>query len=523
MYSLRQKVIWFAVSSRIFILFLQCIFNFILPDHDAEDVFRWPMLPNYEVNFLDRVIDVLFGGLERWDAHYFLHIAQNGYVYENTVAFFPLFPLAVRFLAACLKIVTIGFLGPRSLLLLASVLLNTVCFVKAADSLFFLSIRVLGDEFLAYKAALLFCLNPASIFFTAPYSEALFVLLSFQGMRHSLDIQYSKLCAIPFGLSAAARSNGILNVGFILHRNIQEFLSSDWPAISRKKGLQNRLLIPLKIVPLLYRIIESCTIALAPFVAYQVYCYVLFCTAQKLHIPQHLVDYAKNNSLVLPAMDHDVQRDPHHWCNSKMPLAYSYVQDHYWNVGFLRYYEWKQVPNFMLAAPILSFVVWQSIVYLKQHRSLVLHIGFIPGKIHENQINPDIMSQNMFVFVIHAFSLAVFCMAFVHIQVATRMICSASPVPYWFASYLLIYKKKKGSNGKPSAAAKLISSRLKKLSDKRTEQSHSLEILDNMNSRWRVLLVSLPPSDKAGKIILTYSYLYAIVGTALFSNFLPWT
>ncbi|XP_034243618.1 GPI mannosyltransferase 2 [Thrips palmi] len=521
MYSLRQKVIWFAFFSRVFILLLQCIANFILPDHDAQDVFRRPLLPNSEDNWLDRVIDILFGGLERWDAHYFLHIAQNGYVYENSVAFFPLFPLAVRFLSACLKIVTFGFLGSQSLLLLASVIMNTVCFIKAADSLFFLSIKVLGDEFLAYKAALLFCINPASIFFSAPYSEALFVLLSFQGMRHSLDIQYSKLCAIPFGLSAAARSNGVLNVGFILHKSIQDFLSAEWPVISRKKGLKNRLLVPFKTVPLMYRIIESCTIALAPFVAYQVYCYVLFCTVQKLNIPQHLVEYAKNNSLVLPALDQDVQRDPLHWCNSKMPLAYSYVQDHYWNVGFLRYFEWKQVPNFILATPILSFIICRSIIFLNQNRFLVLHLGFIPAKVKDTQMKPNSMSPKMFVFVIHALCLAAFCIAFVHIQVATRLICSASPVPYWFASYLLIYNRKKSSNGKASAAAKLISSRLKKFSNKKSEQE--IEILDNMNSKWRVIILSLYPIDRTGKTILLYCYLYAIIGSILFSNFLPWT
>lgn len=495
----------------------------MLPDHDAKDVFRRPMLANSESRFLDRIMDFLFGGLERWDAHYFLHIAENGYVYENTVAFFPLFPLAVRFLTACLKIVTLGYLGTRALLLLASVLLNTVCFVKAADSLFFLSVKVLGDEGLAYKAALLFCINPASIFFSAPYSEALFVLLSFQGMRHSLDIQYSKLCAIPFGLSAAARSNGVLNVGFILHRSIQEFLSADWAAISRRKGLKHRLLIPLRTVPLLYRIIESCTIALAPFVAYQVYCYVLFCTPQKLKIPQHLIEYAKNNSLVLPAFEQDIQRDRDHWCHSKMPLAYSYVQDHYWNVGFLRYYEWKQVPNFILASPILLFTIWQSIMYLKQHRLMILHLGFIIGKVKDNETKPNSMPPKMFVFVIHALCLAVFCIAFVHIQVATRMICSASPVPYWFAAYLLIYKRKKGSNGKASAASKLISNRLKKLSIKKSEGEIRFEIMENMNNRWRVLILSPSSAGKTGKLILGYCYLYAILGTALFSNFLPWT
>jgi phosphatidylinositol glycan class V len=31
------------------------------------------------------------------------------------------------------------------------------------------------------------------------------------------------------------------------------------------------------------------------------------------------------------------------WCSKRVPSAYGYVQDVYWNVGFLRYYEWNQV------------------------------------------------------------------------------------------------------------------------------------------------------------------------------------
>lgn len=35
----------------------------------------------------------------RWDALYFVHIAEEGYIYEQEHAFFPLLPLAARFFA----------------------------------------------------------------------------------------------------------------------------------------------------------------------------------------------------------------------------------------------------------------------------------------------------------------------------------------------------------------------------------------------------------------------------------------
>ena len=43
--------------------------------------------------------------------------------------------------------------------------------------IFYLS--VLNDEYLSYKAVIYFCFNPASIFFTAAYSESFHAAVSF--------------------------------------------------------------------------------------------------------------------------------------------------------------------------------------------------------------------------------------------------------------------------------------------------------------------------------------------------------
>jgi Gpi18-like mannosyltransferase len=39
---------------------------------------------------------------------------------------------------------------------------------------------------------------------------------------------------------------------------------------------------------------------------------------------------------------------------------FSCVQQAYWNNGFLNYWELKQVPNFLVAVPILSLVLATS-------------------------------------------------------------------------------------------------------------------------------------------------------------------
>ena len=46
-------------------------------------------------------------------------------------------------------------------------------------SIYIFNLSVLNDEYLSYKAVIYFCFNPASIFFTAAYSESFHAAVSF--------------------------------------------------------------------------------------------------------------------------------------------------------------------------------------------------------------------------------------------------------------------------------------------------------------------------------------------------------
>ena len=68
-----------------------------------------------------------------------------------------------------------------------------------------------------------------------------------------------------------------------------------------------------------------------------------------------------------------------------MPMPYGYIQDKYWNVGFLRYFELRQIPNFIIAAPVIYLVLSHSLRFIRFGNDLSNYP--LPLMIHIPQID----------------------------------------------------------------------------------------------------------------------------------------
>ncbi|KAG5859805.1 hypothetical protein JTB14_034397 [Gonioctena quinquepunctata] len=435
-----RKIMRIAVNSRVLIIVIQYFSNIFLPDHNA-DAFRY-IKSKSEGNIIDKAIQHTLGGFVRWDAHYFMQIAKYGYVYENTLAFFPLYPMTARFISNAVHY-AVPFLSLDSVLLVVFTYINIIFFVLSARTLYKITLLVF-DERVAFKTALLFCFNPASVFFTAPYTECLFSYLTFQSILNCLLLmdKFSKrdgsfhytdiIYLLPISLSTVVRSNGILNVCFFTYTCV---------CIFRKNVPRKNVVLKLRYLlnnSLVFAV--SSAICLVPFVLYQIYCFNTFCTDYKVDLPTEVVNYALKHEFVLPG---NVSKYRQSWCFQIPPLAYSYVQDHYWNVGFLRYYELKQLPNFLLAAPVLYILIKNCSIHLKRNISKDVVNLFSLDEIFTKKANKQkIIDRGLNVFVVHALFLSMFCMLFIHVQVSTRMLCSASPLFYWYCvRYLKDYSR----------------------------------------------------------------------------------
>jgi hypothetical protein len=144
--------------------------------------------------------NLLVAPLARWDSVWYLAIAHGGYDHESArTAFFPLYPLVTRGLGVVL--------GSD---LVAGVIVSLLAFGVALALLYRLVAIELGERRAELTVMLLaFC--PVAYFFSAVYSESLFLALSV-GSIFAARIGRWGSAGLLGGLAAASRNSGIVLV-----------------------------------------------------------------------------------------------------------------------------------------------------------------------------------------------------------------------------------------------------------------------------------------------------------------------
>jgi phosphatidylinositol glycan class V len=157
------------------------------------------------------------------------------------------------------------------------------------------------------------------------------------------------------------------------------------------------------------------------------------------------------------------------WCGRWRPLPniYAHVQAEYWNVGFLKYYEWKQVPNFAFAAPALGVSAFAAAKWSRASRAVrrgrtlrraetrdadagasgervsrrrprdAEHHAYASLAVQKNEPGgiPDawMVSSRVQPYALMWAVMSVVALFAMHVQVATRFL-SVTPAVYWFAA-----------------------------------------------------------------------------------------
>lgn len=490
-----RVVMKIAIASRFLVLTLIIFWRSLVTPYDTSASINPDCLssPNNQSNHIKfPYIASLIEDSIVWDGVYFVRTAQCGYEYEQSYAFWPLLPLCIFALSKSVFAPLVPLVGYRAVLGLSGYVLNNMAFVFAATYFHRLSVIVLKDKVAAMRASILFCFNPASIFYSSIYSESLYALLSIGGLCHLMS-GAKNLSTLWLALSVLARSNGVLNAGYIGFQTMHQAYDA---AYCKKR-------VYLAVHILLAGAFRCLCICLPLFI-FQAYGYFNIC-------------HGRSADELRP------------WCKARVPMVYDFIQSYYWGVGFLKYFKVKQLPNFLLAVPILSLALASIIYYVKLRYVVFITLGFRGFKacpVDKGSsplllyVEADTMSRNsnltsgntskitqedqtlrrrrhtirekdlvklpsesrsldkeeyltltLLPFVLHLGFMAGVAFLVMHVQVATRFL-SANPPLYWFAS--------------------------------------SLPALSKYGKRW-------------GYLIWAYCAAYILLGTLLFSNFYPFT
>ena len=124
---------------------------------------------------LGGALDFVASPLVRWDAQWYLRIAEHGYqahveALRGTRAFFPVYPLLVRGL---------GGFADAGLAVVVAISISLAAFWVGVRLLHRLTALELGDA-AADATVVLLAFAPFAFFFSAPYTESVFLLLSVQ-------------------------------------------------------------------------------------------------------------------------------------------------------------------------------------------------------------------------------------------------------------------------------------------------------------------------------------------------------
>jgi phosphatidylinositol glycan class V len=272
-----------------------------------------------QLSWTDRLTLNLF----RWDALYFVKAAERGKIHEQEWAFSWAYSKLLGFVAQCKWSVlltesvvndrtdlTVGPGDKSHQYIVAGVVLSNVAHLLSVVVLYRLLTMTVDSrqrQQISFIGAILHILTPASLFLSAPYTEALFSLLNLTGMllyvqsriraksrQSSVQEDAYKLgSGIMFSVATLMRSNGLLS-GLVLLYDVGRYLPR---VVSMQLTMHD-----------VRRIVVTCmagSVIAMGFVWPQYLAYIQFCNGGR-------------------------SADNPPWCNKAIPSIFTWVQSHYW-------------------------------------------------------------------------------------------------------------------------------------------------------------------------------------------------
>lgn len=306
-----------------------------------------------------------------------------------------------------------AFLAPFSLSpivtnALAGIIISHISHLLAVITLYHIVLQLVPapqdiKRQIAFTAACLHVFSPAGLFLSSPFGESTFAFLSFTGMlcyvlakkakashdasATTCEVIWTIIAGLCFGASATIRGNGLLSG-----------IPFAWDALETimhpSKIFKDSRAFCSFAATLVGGIFVGLGFAVPQAVAYLEYC---------------------TNGKTRP------------WCTRLPPSIYSWVQDHYWQVGFLRYWTLNNLPLFLLAGPMLSITLATG--YIALRNPIPLAAMCCSQKQSEHKLETQVFKHIIPRFALPQIVLAVMAATSFHVQIINRI---SSGYPIWY-------------------------------------------------------------------------------------------
>ncbi|KAF1911206.1 GPI mannosyltransferase 2 [Ampelomyces quisqualis] len=352
--------------------------------------------------------DRLTLNLFRWDALYFVEGAQRGKTHEQEWAFSWAYSWLLGLGGQLNRTGGID-LGLRPYIV-AGIIISNACHLVSVFVLYRLISISMGSPHryqIALVGSLLHIMTSASLFLSAPYTEAPFSMLNLTGMLlytrsrimargqrpSAAEDAYRLGSGILFAAATLMRSNGLLS-GLVLLYDVARYIPR---VVSMQLNVHD-----------VRRIVVTCmagSIIAAGFVVPQYLAYAEFCLGE-----------------------HGSGSPP--WCMRTIPSIYSWVQSHYWNVGLFRYWTLPNVPLFLMAAPMLWLLLISSVTVLRSYFQPPFRGRSVPhGSVTLGPKETSAITHDVPELALPQLVLAVTATTTFHVQIVNRL---ASGYPTWY-------------------------------------------------------------------------------------------
>ena len=211
-----------------------------------------------------------------------------------------------------------------------------------------------------------------------------------QNIRAARSASWTIISGIVFGFATMIRSNGLFN-GLMFAWDTVECLPGFIDVLKRRCWPE--------LLQLTSSLIAGSFIVIG-YALPQLVAYVEYCTAG-------------NHRL---------------WCNNLVPSIYSFVQAHYWGVGFLRYWTISNMPLFALAIPMLSILVGTAYAALNR-RDMHLLSDPMSTERSGGSKEKDLFAHMMGRLALPQMVLAALALTSFHVQIVNRI---SSGYPVWY-------------------------------------------------------------------------------------------